>query len=131
MLCFLDDVARYPHLAPPRTSASKTRVNAYAGTAGGGRTPSLVGCGKILGCVRARSSHEEQSPIRQRDIASVRSQSTVFRAVAVHDDLGAGSQGLLREPRPYQRTRRSRLDSPILDASVRRQDSDVDPCMRI
>src|SRR5215475_11985551 len=91
------------------------------------RISSLVGRWKLLWRVRAGSAHEEQSPIRQRNIASIRSQSAVFCAVAVHDDHSARSQGFLREPRSYQRTWRSRLDGPILNVSVRLFDINVDP----
>src|SRR5947209_19155485 len=91
------------------------------------RTSSLLGPRKVLWCVRAGSTHEEQSPIRQGKIASIRSQSSVFCAVAVHYDHGAGSQGFLREPRSYQRTWRSRLDGPILNVPVRLFDINVDP----
>src|SRR5262249_56049015 len=91
-------------------------------------TSSLVGSGKVpLWRVRARSANEQQSPIRQRNIASIRSQSSVLCAVAVHDDHRARNQGFLREPRSYQRARRSRLDGPIIDASVGLFDLDVDP----
>src|SRR6516164_8115468 len=114
MLCLLGDIARHPTLTLPRVSASKTRVNAPMGEREMGvRTSSLVGSRKILWCVRGGSAHEEQSPIRQRNIASIGSQSTVLRAVAVHYDLSAGSQGFLREPRSYQRTWRSRFDGPV------------------
>src|SRR6516162_2285513 len=78
-------------------------------------------------CVGGGSADEQQSPVGQRDIAPVRSQSSVFGAVAVHDDHSAGSQGVLGEPRSYQCTRRARLDGPTLDVSVRLFDIDVDP----
>src|SRR5580692_3350560 len=86
----------------------------------------LVGPRKVLWCARAGSADEEQSPIRQGNIASIRSQSSVFRAEAVHFDDSAISQGILREPRSYQRTWRSRLDGPILNGSVRLFDINVD-----
>src|SRR5215831_611816 len=92
------------------------------------RTSSLLGPGKVTSwCVRGGSAYEEQFAIRQRNIAPIRSQSSVFCAVAVHDDHSARSQGFLREPRSYQRTWRSCLDGPILDVTVRLFDIDVDP----
>src|SRR5258706_3187134 len=91
----------------------------------------LLGGGKFLGCAGTRSADEEQSSVGQGDIAAIGSQSSVFRAEAVHFDLGAGKQGLLREARSYQRAWRSRLDGPILNAAVGLFDIDVDPGMGI
>src|SRR4051812_24320774 len=91
------------------------------------RTFSLLARRKVLWCIGARSAHEEQSPIRQRNIASIRSQSSVFCTVAVHDNDSAGSQGFLGEPRSYQRAGRSGFDRPVLNISVRLFDIDEDP----
>src|SRR5579862_7975666 len=86
---------------------------------------------EVLWSTRARAAHEEQSPIGQGDVTPICSQSSIFCAVAVHLDYCAGGQGFLGEARSDQRTRRTGLDGPILNASVRLLDVDVDPRMGI